>query len=92
MAMGHLLVQGEGAEDDYGLGEAGQGFPASNALCHAFAEMLCLGVVLSTLMYRSIQNNYRETCFLMAMNSNYRYRIVLPEELISITETDLWEW
>ena len=23
--------------------------------------------------------------------SKYRYRIVLPEELISITETDLWE-
>ena len=23
--------------------------------------------------------------------SNYRYRIVLPEELISMTETDLWE-
>ena len=23
--------------------------------------------------------------------SNYRYRIVLPEELISITETDLWK-
>ena len=22
---------------------------------------------------------------------NYRYRIVLPEELVSITETDLWE-
>ena len=24
--------------------------------------------------------------------SNYRYRITLPEELISITETDLWEF
>ena len=24
--------------------------------------------------------------------SNYRYRIVLPEELISVTETDLWEF
>ena len=24
--------------------------------------------------------------------SNYSYRIVLPEELISITETDLWEF
>ena len=24
--------------------------------------------------------------------SNYRYRIALPEELISITETDLWEF
>ena len=24
--------------------------------------------------------------------SNYRYRIVLPEELMSITETDLWEF
>ena len=23
--------------------------------------------------------------------TNYRYRIVLPEELIAITETDLWE-
>ena len=26
------------------------------------------------------------------MNSNYRYRIALPEELISITERDLWEF
>ena len=25
-------------------------------------------------------------------NSNYRYRIVLPRELISITETDLWKF
>ena len=24
--------------------------------------------------------------------SNYRYRIVLPEEFIFITETDLWEF
>ena len=24
--------------------------------------------------------------------SNYRYRIALPEELIPITETDLWEF
>ena len=24
--------------------------------------------------------------------SDYRYRIALPEELISITETDLWEF
>ena len=24
--------------------------------------------------------------------SNYRYRIALPEELISIAETDLWEF
>ena len=26
-----------------------------------------------------------------ALISNYRYRIELPEELISITETNLWE-
>ena len=24
--------------------------------------------------------------------SNYRYRIALPEELIAITETDVWEF
>ena len=29
--------------------------------------------------------------FSLKLMSNYRYRIVLPEELISITETDLWE-
>ena len=29
--------------------------------------------------------------FLGGINSNCRYRIALPEELISITKTDLWE-
>ena len=29
--------------------------------------------------------------FWEALISNYRYRIALPEELIVITETDLWE-
>ena len=29
--------------------------------------------------------------FLRAINSNYRYRIVLPEGVLSIAETDLWE-
>ena len=42
-------------------------------------------------MYRSIQNQYRQTFILRASNSNYRYRIVLPEEDSFITETDLWE-
>ena len=42
--------------------------------------------------YRSIQNDYRQTSCLRAINSNYRCRIALPEELISITETDLWEF
>ena len=28
----------------------------------------------------------------LLINSNYRYRITLPEELICITETDLWEF
>ena len=30
--------------------------------------------------YRSIQNDYRQTRVLRAMNSNYRYRIVMPGE------------
>ena len=29
--------------------------------------------------------------FLRAINSNYRYTTVLPEQVISITETDLWK-
>ena len=41
--------------------------------------------------YRSIQIDYRQTFFLRTINCNYRYRIVLPEEFIFITETDLWE-
>ena len=41
--------------------------------------------------YLSIQINYRQTFFLGENNSNYRYRIVLPEELISITQTNLWK-
>ena len=41
--------------------------------------------------YRCIQNYHRQTFFLGTINCNYRYRVVLPEELISITETDLWE-
>ena len=35
--------------------------------------------------------NYRQTFSWGKLISNYRYRIVLPEELISITETDLWK-
>ena len=46
---------------------------------------------LLSLGYRSIQIDYRQTFFLRTIYCNYRYRIVLPEELISITETDLWE-
>ena len=38
--------------------------------------------------YRSVQNDYRQTFSLRAI---YRYRSARPEELISITETDLWE-
>ena len=30
--------------------------------------------------------------YLRTINSNYRYRIALPEELTSITETDLWNF
>ena len=39
---------------------------------------------------RSIQIEYRQTFILRAINSSYRYRIALPEELISVAETDLW--
>ena len=42
--------------------------------------------------YRSIQIDYRQRLFLGQINSNYRYRIELPEELMAITETDLWEF
>ena len=42
-------------------------------------------------MYRSIQIDYRQTFVLGEMNFKYRCRIVMPEELLSITETDLWE-
>ena len=42
--------------------------------------------------YRSIQIDYRQTLFAGEKSiSNYRYRIGLPEELLSITETDLWK-
>ena len=41
--------------------------------------------------YRSIQNDERQTFILRAINSNDRYRIVQPDNLMSITETDLWE-
>ena len=44
-----------------------------------------------TFGYRSIQIDYRQTLSLGEFISNYRYRIVLPEELIAVTETDLWE-
>ena len=45
----------------------------------------------SNSLHRSIQIDYRQTRFCWGeLLSNYRYRIVLPEELISITETDLW--
>ena len=37
-------------------------------------------------------NDYRQTFILRAhINLNYRYRIVSPEALISITQKDLWE-
>ena len=58
--------------------------------------------------YRSIQIDYRQSSskgltvvsklitervlFWEELISDYRYRIALPEELISITETDLWEF
>ena len=42
--------------------------------------------------YHSIQNAYRQTFVLRVINSNCRYRIVLQEQLISITETDLWKF
>ena len=47
-------------------------------------------VTLVTQLYRSIQIDYRQTLFLGKLH--YTYRIVLPEGLISITETDLWEY
>ena len=43
-------------------------------------------------MYRRIQIDYRQRFFLGESIFDYRYRIALPQELISITETDLWEF
>ena len=42
-------------------------------------------------VYRSIQNDYRQT-FSGEINFNYRYRIELSEEFSSIEGTDLWEF
>ena len=41
--------------------------------------------------YRSIQIDCRQTFFRGTLRSNCRYRIVLPEQLFSITYTDLWK-
>ena len=43
-------------------------------------------------LYRSIQIDYRQRFFWEEFISDYGYRIALPEGLISITETDLWEF
>ena len=42
-------------------------------------------------MYRNIQNDCRLTFFLGAINSNCRYRAVLPDDLMSLKEAYLWE-
>ena len=43
-------------------------------------------------LFWGIQIDYRQTLSLRGTNFQlYRYRIALPEELISITETDLWK-
>ena len=55
-----------------------------------FAQSYSVSILEST--YRSIQHDYRQTFFVRAINPSYRYRIVLPEEFISITETDLWKF
>ena len=41
--------------------------------------------------YRRIQKRTTDSHFLKANSSNYRYRSALPEELIAVAETDLWE-
>ena len=45
-----------------------------------------------TSIYRSIQIDFRQRLFLGALICNYRYRIALREESVSITETDLREF
>ena len=42
--------------------------------------------------YCSIQIDCRQTSFLGKLISDCRYRIVLPEELIAITEADQWKY
>ena len=41
-----------------------------------------------------IQTNYRQALnnILRAMNLNYKCRLVLPEEVVAVTEADVWEW
>ena len=39
------------------------------------------GVYNDTKVYRRVQNHYKQTFFPRAMNSNYRYRIVLLEAM-----------
>ena len=53
--------------------------------------MVKFDLSMAWFLYRSIQIDYRQTFFQSEINSNYRYRIVSSEELISITETDLWK-
>ena len=62
---------------------------ASTGHAHGWSQCTCT----QGTEYRSIQIDYRQTFFsVSAINSNCRYRIVLPEELVSITETDLWKY
>ena len=57
-----------------------------------FSEETPFAMMFFSSWCRSLQNDYRRTCLLKAMNSKCRYRNMLPENFISITETDLWEW
>ena len=57
-----------------------------------FLAKFCVEIFVLVGAYRSIQIDYKQRFFLGGINFDYRYRIALPEELISITETDLWEF
>ena len=52
---------------------------------------LCVNPLFLREKHRSVQNVYRQTFSLRAIKPSYRCRIVMPEELISITETDVSE-
>ena len=54
-------------------------------------KLLWITATEARIWYRGIQKDYRQTLFPRAIASNYRYRVVLPEELLFFTETDLWE-
>ena len=61
---------------------------------HFFFHDSLLGISGDKALYATVVSKLitDRLCFWGQIISNYRCRIALPEELISITETDLWEF